>query len=430
MKPKWTHILFAILISSCAANRIENDRTPDQLSHIKSGHFKGSKLACPSTKLQHTLTSNKATLPGQSVSHRSAVITNHRYLKWKSNVAFTKKSKRHDENKLAYLERADKDFVTDFSKTNLPIKQIITAPLRLPVSQQQKYKEIIFGENHPASYRMPILTHINPNQSKLQPPHNTENLIYLTVLLAGLLSLAALKITPDLAGKISYWAALNPGKSIFIISVLQIMTGMAGLFLGTKLANMGTQFSGLSKGIVAATFFASLIFYPVRKSRLRLFKRTYFRQKIHDVVLFLSGFLFMVYAGFHYSGQINSLTHTAGKQNCLQEHENVFLEEYPPQNPPAFLQQANQEPDKSSAPPKDGWSTGQKVFLTILTFMASIGLGYGVAVLSCELSCSGLNGLAVIVAILGVALIAALIYFSMKAIFNPKHKQTKSPAPA
>jgi hypothetical protein len=52
------------------------------------------------------------------------------------------------------------------------------------------------------------------------------------------------------------------------------------------------------------------------------------------------------------------------------------------------------------------------------------------AVLSCELSCSGLNGLAVIVAILGAALIAFLFYISMKAIFNPKHKRTKSLSPA
>jgi hypothetical protein len=38
--------------------------------------------------------------------------------------------------------------------------------------------------------------------------------------------------------------------------------------------------------------------------------------------------------------------------------------------------------------------------------------------------------LAIMVAILGAALIAFLLYFSMKAIFNPKHKRTKSLSPA
>jgi hypothetical protein len=246
----------------------------------------------------------------------------------------------------------------------------------------------------------------------------------------GLLSLAGLKSTPNLAGNISYWAALHPGKTRFIISVIQIMTGLAGLMLGTKLAYMGTHLSDLSKSIVAATFFTSVLLYPVRKSRIRLIKRTYFKQKTHDLVLFFSGFMFMVYAGNYYAGQINSLTNIGGKQDYLELREYVQLEKKPMQNPPVFLQQTNQEQDKPATPPKEGWSAGLKVLLTILTFGAAIGFGYGVAALSCELSCSGLNGLAVIVAILGAALIAFLFYISMKAIFNPKHKRTKSLSPA
>jgi hypothetical protein len=208
------------------------------------------------------------------------------------------------------------------------------------------------------------------------------------------------------------------------------MMGLAGLMLGTKLANMGTHFSDLSKSIVAATFFTSVLLYPVRRSRIRLIKRTYFRQKVHDLVLFLSGFMFMVYAGNYYSRQINSLTNLAGKQDYLELQVYVQLEKDQLHDPTVFLQYANLEQDEPAKPPKDGWSNGQKVFLTILTFMASIGLGYGVAALSCELSCSGLNGLAIIVAILGAALIAFLFYISMKAIFSPKHKRPKSLSPA
>ncbi len=185
------------------------------------------------------------------------------------------------------------------------------------------------------------------------------------------------------------------------------MTGFAGLMLGAKLDYMGTHFSGLSKSIVAAAFFASVLLYPVRKSRIRLIRRTYFRQKTHDLVLFLSGFMFMVYAGNFYAEQINSLTNIAGKQDNKELQEYVQLEKNPLQNPPVFLHLANKEQDKPATPPKDGWSNGEKVLLTILTFLAAMGLGYGVAVLSCELSCSGLNGLAVITAIGGAALIFA-----------------------
>jgi len=430
MKPKWTRILFAILISSCAANRIETIRNPDQLTNIKSGHFKGSELACKSPNIQQHGNNNKAFRSVQSALHRPVDLSLHWSRKGKMNTSSTYRSPVQVESILIQRERIDEAIGLDLPEILFPIKNTTDGPIYSIVSLKQKDKENIIVKKYPIKYRIPILHDVYSNQQKHQLYHMRQGHVYLAVLLAGLLSLAALKITPDLAGNLSYWAALNQGKTRFIISVIQIMTGFAGLILGTKMAYMGTQFSDLSKGIVAATFFTSLLLYPVRKSRIKFIRRTYFRQKKHDLVLFLSGFMFMVYAGNYYSGQINSLTHIADKQDYIQQQEYVQMENDQLQNPPVFLQRVSQEQDKPAAPPKDGWSIGLKVFLIILTFGVSAGLGYGVAVLSCELSCSGLNGLAVIVAIGGAALIAALIYISMKAIFNPKHKRTKSLAPA
>jgi hypothetical protein len=427
LKPIWTRILFAVLISSCAANRIEHVRTPDQLSDIKSGHFKGSELACTSIRTQHPGHNDKAFRSGQPVLHRPAGLSLQRSRKGKSNTSSANQSHADVESILVKRERISEAIGLDLPELLFPIKNTINGPHCSIVSLNQKDKENSISEKYPVKYRIQIPTQINPNQPKLQTYHKREGLVYLTVLLVGLLSLAGLKITPDLAGNISYWAALNPRKSRFIISVIQIMTGMAGLILGTKLANMGTHFSDLSKSIVAATFFTSVLLYPVRKSRIRLIKRTYFRQKTHDLVLFLSGLMLMVFAGNYYSLQINSLANLAGKQDYIEVQEYVPLEKDQPHDPMVILQQANQVQDKPATPPKDGWIVGLKVFFTIV---ASVAIGFGVAALSCELSCSGLNGLAVIVAILGAAGIAFLLYFSMKAIFNPKHKRTKSLSPA
>ncbi len=405
MKPKWTIILSAVLISSCAANRIEHFRTPDQLSDIKSGHFKGSELACTSPNIQHTGQNDKVFRSGQLPLHRPAEPALHRSRKGKSNPSSTTRSKVQAEGILVQRERIGEAIGLYLPELIFPVKNTINDPRYSPGSLNQKDKESIIIKKYPAEYGIPIFAPINPNPSKLQPYHKRERLVYLTVLLVGLLSLAGFKITPDLSGNISYWAALNPGKARFIISVIQIMTGMVGLILGTKLANVGTHFSDLSKSIVAATFFTSVLLYPVRKSRISLIKRTYFRQKTHDLVLFLSGFMFMVYAGNYYSRQINSLINLAGKADYIELQENVQLEKAQQQNPQVFLQQANQPQDKPAKPPKDGWSKGEKVFLTILILVQLSGLGYGVAALSCELSCSGLNGLAVIMAIVGAALI-------------------------
>ncbi len=427
MKPIWTRIMFAVLISSCAANRIDHLTTPDQLSEIKSGHFKGSEIACASPGIHYPGHNDKAFRSGQSPKHRPAELALHKSRKTKNNISSARTSRKQVKNILLYRERLGENIAMDLPEINLPEKQKPNTPAFSLVTLNQKDKDKTVSNKYPAKNRIPVLIHINPNQPKLQPYHKWESFIYLTVILAGLLSLTGFRITPDLAGNISYWAALNPRKSRFIISVIQIMTGMAGLIIGMKLAYMGNHFSDLSKSIVAATFLTSVLLYPVRKSRIRLLKRTYFRQKIHDLVLFFSGLMFMVYAGNSYSKQINSLTNLGGKQEFRDQQEYVQLEKDQPHDPTVFLQNANLEQDKPATPPKDRWNVGLKAFFTVL---AAVLLGFGVAALSCELSCSGLNGLAIIVAILGAALIAFFLYFSMKAIFNPKHKRTKSLSPA
>jgi len=425
MKPKWNQILFAILISSCAANRIETIRTPDQLSNIKSGHFKGSELACPSPKIQHTRQKDKDLHVGQNKSHRTSELAIRRSRNGKNNTFLFRTSKVPLENSLVHRDRKGEKPGLYLPVISVPIKPTNIAPSYSLISPEQK--EDAISKKNPAKYRVLIFQPVNPGQPKSQPSHKKERLVYLTVLFAGLLSLMGIKITPDLSASISYWAALNPWKSRFIISIIQIMTGTAGLILGSKLAYMGTHFTDFSRTVVAAIFFTSVVLYPVRKSRIRLIKRTYFRQKTHDLVLFFSGFLFMIYAGNSYSKQINSLTNLAENRNYMDQQEYVQLEKGILHDPTVFLQNANLEQDKPAKTSKYGWEVGLKVFFTIL---ASVLLGFGVAALSCELSCSGLNGLAVIVAILGAGLIALLLYFSMKAIFNPKHRQSKSLSPA
>ena len=395
MKPTWTPlILLALLISSCAANRIESHGTPEQLSRIKSGHFKGSELACTPPKLQHPGLNDKSFHAAQSVLHSPAELALHNTRKTKKNISSVNFSKTQPKDILVYRESLGEDISLNLPEINLPLKQTFNISSYSPPILKHEVKENTLTINYLEKFRIPILTQINQNQPKLPPSHKRENLFYLMVLLVGSLSLAGLKYTPELAGNISYWAALNPGKSRFIISIIQIMTGMAGLILGIKLADTGTHFSDLSKGIIGVTFLTSVLLYPVRKSRINLLKRTYFKQKIHDLVLFITGFVFMVYAGNHYSRQISSLTNIAGKQQYL-EQEYYQLEKDQSRNPQEFFYHANHTQDMPAQPPEKGWSKGEKVLLTILTFMAATGLGYGVAVLSCELSCSGLNGLAV-----------------------------------
>ncbi len=120
MKPKWTRILFAVLISSCAANRIEHARTPDQLSDIKSGHFKGSELACTSPNIQHTGHNDKAFRSGQSPWHRPAEPALHKSRKTKKSISSAKTNRTQVGNILLYRERLVENIDLGLPEINLP----------------------------------------------------------------------------------------------------------------------------------------------------------------------------------------------------------------------------------------------------------------------------------------------------------------------
>ena len=65
-------------------------------------------------------------------------------------------------------------------------------------------------------------------------------------------------------------------------------------------------------------------------------------------------------------------------------------------------------------------ATGEQVIFTILTILAALLLLGLVAALSCSLSCSGAEGAAALVAILGVGLVVFLTIIALKAIFKEK----------
>jgi uncharacterized membrane protein YhdT len=75
-------------------------------------------------------------------------------------------------------------------------------------------------------------------------------------------------------------------------------------------------------------------------------------------------------------------------------------------------------------------SASAKVLLTILTIVGFCAAAYGIAAASCGLACSGLNALAVLVAVVGGALAIGLAYLALKAIYNPKNRRIPKPAPA
>ena len=74
-------------------------------------------------------------------------------------------------------------------------------------------------------------------------------------------------------------------------------------------------------------------------------------------------------------------------------------------------------------------SEGDKAGLTILAIIAALGLAFLVGALACNLSCSGSDGAAIAVAVIGLGAIVWLLVVVLKSI-NKKKKGTAGPAPA
>ena len=252
-----------------------------------------------------------------------------------------------------------------------------------------------------------------------------EDLYYLVILFTGFASLLGMLIAPELSRKLSCWAAMNPVKARSMIGSVQVLTGFAGLCLGIELSKGGTQLSGFSRDILITTFLATALLYPVRKSHFKFLKRTYFRQKIHDLLLFLTGFMLMVWIGNFISGREIQGSVSEISPNHLNQLIIIQKNEIHPSGDRALYQQALIQ-DEPEASPKKGLSRGAKIILTILACFGFCAAGFGVIAASCGLACSGLNALAYIVAIVGGFSVIALFYWALKSIYKPK----KNPIPA
>jgi hypothetical protein len=271
---------------------------------------------------------------------------------------------------------------------------------------------------------------LNPgksDQSQKTPFHKNETFILMMAILAGLIPFGAIKATPKLASNISFWAASNPWKTRFMSAGIQIAMGTAGVMLGEKLAYSGIHFSNLSKDVLLGAFLTSSVLYPVKNTSIRLFKHSYLRQKTFDLALALSGLMLMVYAG-NDPGIRASLTNMVSFKGHEQQNVNMLNDKSPAPQQLVYYQNDKQVQNEQTAPLKKKTSDGSKGLLTFLVVIATLGLGYLLAVASCNIYCNGMIGLSAIVCVGGGALLIVLAVGLIKRIWHPKPKKITEPS--
>ena len=236
---------------------------------------------------------------------------------------------------------------------------------------------------------------------------------------------------------ISFWAKKHIWQSRLLIVVIYILLNVIGLFVGKLLNDSNVNLPGLYFMLCVIFIVILSIGYSSTNVRAsRVFTR-YFRRKFFDFTLGLITFLMIIYGGNNYKNlfvnneAVNAFSiHRFSKdsaiyyntliQNFIASIKNMDVSKLSLKEKKRIIKQQI----KTIKHDKD-ISEGNKTLLIILSVLIALALLYGLAALSCSLSCSGSEALALIVAIGGTFLIIFFLVRIIKRITNPPSSAVK-----
>lgn len=230
---------------------------------------------------------------------------------------------------------------------------------------------------------------------------------------------------------LSIWAKSNPAKARVIIGLAHIFGGVNAIILGIILYVTEFGYSSWLMVTLANLFFVAFFFYPRKSSIKGLFKYSYFRQKLHDFTLVVSGILAFALMINNFLSLNSSAVPFENSEVKLIVHK---AESHPEANTKkgfkselrAKAKQLRKNIKKELKELKKAWKNQKrngnpglvKALLIMLTIGVAVSLGMLVAALACNLSCSGYEALALIVLILGWGGIVWLGIIAIKNILQ------------
>ncbi len=259
------------------------------------------------------------------------------------------------------------------------------------------------------------------------PSGTSEAFVYIMALLAGLIPFGVIKAYPSLAANISFWAAMNPWKTRVMFAGTNTAMIAGGLLLGANLADSGVHFSDLSRYLLMGTFFASSILYPFRNTSNRIYRHSYSKQKAFDLAVAVSGFMLMVNAGNDPEVR-TAMTNFVSFNDRNQQPENtVAIAGETPRNL-VYYEASGQVQDDQKTTDEDYLLRKKKVGNTVLVSIGALILALLVAGGACALSCNGMTGLAALAGIGGGGLVIGLTIWAIRKIWGPRSaRKTKPP---
>lgn len=239
--------------------------------------------------------------------------------------------------------------------------------------------------------------------------------------------------------KLSYWAKNNPKAARILIAIGHLLTVLNALFAGALLIVFNFGYSGWFLVIIANVFFISYFLYPKKGVARGLFRHSYIRQKSHDFILVFSYSLVIVlgvnnfFTQTHYNSSHNYGHNLAQPTAKFIVHKTFSKKETKSlkselktrvQNLRKEIRTELRALKKELKRQNDeGGQQGLKALLILLTIGLAIIFAYLISALSCSLLCSGNEGLAAAVLVLGWGGILWLGILAIKNILKKGKKE-------
>lgn len=242
--------------------------------------------------------------------------------------------------------------------------------------------------------------------------------------------------------KLSYWAKANPEQSRAIIALAHVFTGVNALVLGGLFYFSDFDVSRGPLLIFGNLFFLSFFLYPLKEQASEWFRNSYMKRKILDFLLVFSAALTLAFGVNHFlsvgeplsplpEGKAKLIVHKSYPDKELKS--DFSLKKELRQKSRALRQNIKAEIKDLKREFKeqhngDGRDNLIKALLIMLTIAVAVTLGFLVAGLACNLSCSGYEGLAVVTLILGWGGIIWLGFIAIKNILRKVGQGRKNPS--
>jgi fatty acid desaturase len=234
--------------------------------------------------------------------------------------------------------------------------------------------------------------------------------------------------------KISLWAKHHPLQAILFIIIIKILLAIIAFFIGSALLKMGFYIPFIVFIISIIVLLAAVFFYPSRHFAGLSKKQFYIRQKSCDLAIAICAFVMIgtlvnnnfIIPHSTVSFASNSIIKTSptaeeilaslqyrDKSSLSKQEKKILKHEFKKQLKVYAKAKLRGKKDEAA-----------KALWIILTVIAAVGLLFLLAALACSLPCSGAEGAAVAVMIIGlVAIIWGAVVLIKRISSGPKQKE-------